>query len=98
MPDSTHHENPSFQKHSVIEFYAELPKQTDAYAGRRIPWSSNNYDGTMEFPYDQIDFGTAELPHRSSKRHELYHKITGCPRYFGGRAQGRRTPSEGRVA
>lgn len=68
----------AFQKQSVIEFYADLRKQIDAYAGRRIPWSSNNYNGAMEFPYDQFDFGTAELPHGSSKPHELYHKITGA--------------------
>jgi len=68
----------AFQKQSLIEFYRDIRKQLDAYAGRRIPWSSNNYNGAMEFPYDLFDFGIAELPHGSSKPHELYHKITGA--------------------
>jgi hypothetical protein len=68
----------AFQKQSLIEFYRDIRKQLDGYAGRRIPWSSNNYNGAMEFPYDLFDFGIAELPHGSSKPHELYHKITGA--------------------
>jgi len=48
----------------------------DAHAGRRIPWSSNNYNGAMEFPYDLFDCGTAGMPHGSSKPHEFYEKIT----------------------
>jgi len=67
-----------FQKKSLIAFYADMRKQLDEYAGRRIPWSSNNYNGAMEFPYDLFDYGTAELQHGSAKPHELYHKITGA--------------------
>ena len=66
----------AFQKESTKEFYAFVRKELDKYAGRRIPWSSNNYDGRSGFPYDLFDYGTAELPHRSAKPDRLYRKIS----------------------
>lgn len=68
----------AFQKKSIIAFYADMRKQLDEYAGRRIPWSSNNYNGNMAFPYDLFDYGTAELQDGSAKPQDLYNKITGA--------------------
>ena len=65
----------AFQADSVREFYAAVRKELDAYAKRRIPWSSNNYDGNMGFPYDLFDYGTAELPPGSAKPDQLYRKL-----------------------
>lgn len=69
-----------FQEESIREFYAEMRKEIDAYAGRRIPWSSNNYGGNMKFPYDLFDYGTAELPHGAAKPDQLYNKIMAATR------------------
>lgn len=65
----------AFQEESIREFYIEMRKEIDAYAKRRIPWSSNNYGGNMAFPYDLFDYGTAELPHGAAKPDQLYNKI-----------------------
>lgn len=65
----------SFQTASVTEFYAFVRTEIDGYANRRIPWSSNNYDGRGGFPYDLFDYGTAELPDRSAQPDELYRRF-----------------------
>lgn len=70
----------AFQTDSVREFYAFVRKELDQYAGRRVPWSSNNYDGRGDFPYDLFDYGTAELPHRSAKPNQLYRRFAAAAR------------------
>jgi len=69
-----------FQADSVRAFYAFVREGIDHYAKRRIPWSSNNYDGRGGFPYDLFDYGIAELPHQSAKPDELYRKFTAAAR------------------
>jgi len=76
----------AFQAESVTDFYAFVRKEIDIYTGRRIPWSSNNYDGNMQFPYDLFDYGTAELPHDSATPDQIYRKIAAATR--AGRQQG----------
>ncbi len=68
------------QRESVEEFYASVRREIDQYAKRRIPWSSNNYDGRGGFPYDLFDFGMAELPHRSAKPGLLYSRFAAAAR------------------
>lgn len=53
-----------FLQASVARFYQDIRGQIDAYAGRHVPFSSNNYAGRWTFPYDHFDFGVAEIPHR----------------------------------
>lgn len=64
----------ALQTESVKEFYAFVRKEIDQYAKRRVPWSSNNYDGRTGFPYDLFDFGIAELPHQSATPDKIYGK------------------------
>ncbi len=70
----------AFQTASVKEFYSFVRREIDHYAKRRIPWSSNNYNGRGGFPYDLFDYGTAELPHRSAKPDLLYRKLAAAAR------------------
>lgn len=65
-----------FQADSIRTFYASVRQELDEYAKRRIPWSSNNYDGKMGFPYDLFDYGTAELPGGSAQPNRLYKKLS----------------------
>jgi len=51
-----------FQKASVHRFYGVVRREIDAYAGRHVPISSNNYAGRWTFPYYLFDYGMAELP------------------------------------
>jgi len=70
----------AFQTDSVKEFYAFARKKINRYAKRRVPWSSNNYDGRIGFPYDLFDYGIAELPQQSAKPDELYRKFASAAR------------------
>ncbi len=64
-----------FQRQSVADFYAWVRPEIDRHAGRRVPMSSNNYDGRWSFPYDLFDFGMAELPPRSATPAALYERF-----------------------
>lgn len=75
----------TFQEASVKEFYACMRKEIDRYAGRHIPFSSNNYDGGTGFPTKLFEYGIAELPERSGKADLLYRKFSESSRQ--GRAQ-----------
>jgi len=61
-----------FQIESVRAFYADMRREIDKHAGRHVPFSSNNYDGRWEFPYELFEYGMAEVPARSAKPDRLY--------------------------
>jgi hypothetical protein len=65
----------AFQTISVARFFVEMRREIDAYAGRRVPWSSNNYNGRVRFPYDQFDYGIAELPHHNAAPPNIFKEI-----------------------
>jgi hypothetical protein len=70
----------ALQTESVEAFYPVIRKDIDQYAKRRVPWSSNNYDGKTGFPYDLFDFGIAELPHESATPEKIYTKFATAAR------------------
>lgn len=69
-----------FQTRSVQEFYDAVRPEIDRYAGRRMPWSSNNYSGWTGFPYDLFDFGIAELPENGGTPENLHRQFTEAAR------------------
>ena len=75
----------ALQTDSVREFYAFVRQEIDRRAGRRVVFSSNNYNGAAGFPYDLFDFGIAELPERSATPVLLHGKFSEAAR--GGRPQ-----------
>lgn len=70
----------ALQTDSVKDFYAFMRREIDQYANRRVPWSSNNYDGRTGFPYDLFDFGIAELPPQSATPDRMYSKFAAAAR------------------
>jgi hypothetical protein len=66
----------AFQTESVKEFYGYVRHEIDRYAGHRVPWSSNNWDGRSGFPFYLFDYGIAELPQKSAMPDELYRKFS----------------------
>jgi hypothetical protein len=71
---------PAFQTDSLKESYAFVRKEIDRHAKRRVPWSSNNYEGRRNFPYDLFDYGMAELPQQSGKPADLCRKFAEAAR------------------
>lgn len=66
-----------FQRQSVREFYADIRRQMDRYAGRHVPLSCNNYRASWtRFPYDLFDFGMAELPEKDAHPPLIHQKLT----------------------
>lgn len=71
----------AFQKASVTDFYRWFRDEIDRYAGRRVPMSSNNYEGVWGFPYNLFDFGIAELPEPLGTPHQMYQKFSWFARH-----------------
>lgn len=65
----------AFQEQSVREFYRHARARIDAHAGRHVVFSSNNYAGRWQFPYDLFEFGMAELPERDADPKTLYERF-----------------------
>jgi hypothetical protein len=64
---------PEIQETSVTRFHQNMKAQAEAYAGRAVPFSCNNFEGDWElFPFSQFDFGIAELPERRFNPEYLY--------------------------
>jgi hypothetical protein len=61
-----------FQKESVRQFFSYVRGEIDRRAGRHIVFSTNNYRGSWEFPYDLFEIGMAELPQRDATPQQLY--------------------------
>ncbi len=75
----------AFQEQSVREFYRVVREQIDAHAGRHVVFSSNNYAGRWQFPYDLFEFGMAELPERDANPKAIYQRLAEARRQ--GKAQ-----------
>jgi len=65
----------AFQEQSVRAFYREARSRIDAHAGRHVVFSSNNYAGRWQFPYDLFEFGMAELPERDTNPKTIYERF-----------------------
>ncbi len=75
----------AFQEESVRAFFREVRQKIDAHAGRHVPFSSNNYAGNWQFPYDMFEMGTAELPKQDANAKTLYQRFADARRH--GKAQ-----------
>lgn len=61
------------QESSVLEFHQWAKQQAEQYAGRKVPFSCNNFRGEWElFPFAEFDYGVAELPERRANPEYLY--------------------------
>lgn len=68
------------QKVSVEDFFKEMGRQIDTYAGRHVPFSSNNYNSDWTSPYNLFDFGMAELPIKDANPQTIYAKFKATER------------------
>ena len=75
----------AFQEDSVRAFFRNVRQKIDAHAGRHVPFSSNNYAGNWQFPYDMFEMGTAELPKQDANAKTLYQRFAEARRH--GKAQ-----------
>ncbi len=57
----------AFQKGSVERFYGDIRRELNTWAGRRISFSCNNFEGKWHWPYTLFDFGMAECDHPSPR-------------------------------
>ena len=74
--DSLGVQPPDIQETSVREFHQKMKQQAEVLAGRPVPFSCNNFEGDWElFPFDQFDFGLAEVPERRANPEYLYATI-----------------------
>lgn len=74
--DSLGVQPPDIQEVSVKEFHRLMKKQTEALAGRPVPFSCNNFEGDWElFPFSEFDFGVAEIPERRTNPEYLFATI-----------------------
>ncbi len=74
--DSLGVQPPDIQEVSAREFHQKMKQQAEALAGRPVPFSCNNFEGDWElFPFDQFDFGVAEVPERRANPEYLYATI-----------------------
>lgn len=74
--DSLHVSPPDIQEASVLQFHQTMKRRAEAYAGRPVPFSCNNFEGDWElFPFDFFDFGIAEIPERRANPEYLYATI-----------------------
>lgn len=65
-----------FQAESVTEFFREIRKQINDYAGRHVPLSCNNYLAEWtRFPYAQFKIGMAEVPEEEARPELIYKKL-----------------------
>lgn len=63
----------AIQEQSVLEFHRWAKAEAEKYAGRTVPFSCNNFRGEWElFPFDQFDYGVAELPTRRANPEYIY--------------------------
>jgi hypothetical protein len=65
----------AFQEQSVRAFYRDVRSEIDKHAGRHVVFSSNNYAGRWQFPYDLFEFGMAELPERDAVPKTIYERF-----------------------
>ncbi len=63
-----------FQTESVGRFFSYVRAEIDRRVGRHIVFSSNNYRGSWEFPYDLFELGMSELPQREATPLTLYER------------------------
>ncbi|RMD95862.1 MAG: hypothetical protein D6816_19735 [Bacteroidetes bacterium] len=64
---------PEIQEQSVVDFHRWAKQQANAYAGREVPFSCNNFRGEWElFPFDEFAYGVAELPERRANPEYIY--------------------------
>ena len=70
----------AFQEDSVRAFYRDVRAEIDAYAGRHVVFSSNNYAGRWHFPYDLFEMGMAELPERDANPKAMYERFADARR------------------
>jgi len=63
-----------FQTQSVGQFFSYVRAEIDRRVGRHIVFSSNNYRGSWEFPYNLFELGMAELPQREATPMTLYER------------------------
>lgn len=70
----------AFQEESVRAFFRHVRARIDAHAGRHVAFSSNNYTGSWQSPYDLFEFGMAELPERDANPKTLYQKFADARR------------------
>lgn len=75
----------AFQEQSVRAFFQDTRAQIDAHAGRHVVFSSNNYAGRWQFPYELFEFGMAELPERDANPKTIYQRLAEARRQ--GKAQ-----------
>ena len=66
---------PEIQQESVARFYTDMRTAINAYAGRRVPFSCNNYNGSTNFPAALFDFGIAELPEKQANPLNIYRTL-----------------------
>jgi hypothetical protein len=74
-----------FQKVSAVEYFNYIFQQTNAYAGKSVPFSSNNVGGVWSSPYDCFSFGIAELSESQLSVPELWLKYNAAVSF--GKAQ-----------
>ncbi len=70
----------AFQEQSVRAFYRDVRSQIDKHAGRHVVFSSNNYAGRWQFPYDLFEFGMAELPERDTNPNTINERFADARR------------------
>jgi hypothetical protein len=65
----------AFQKESVERFYRDMRREIDSFAGRRVPFSCNNYGGRWDGIYALFDYGVAELNEKSANPPYMYARL-----------------------
>ncbi len=71
-----------FQEASVREFFRDVRAEIDARANRHVVFSTNNYRGSWDSPYDLFEIGMAELP-LAEARPENLHRLLADARAKG---------------
>lgn len=64
-----------FQRLSVEGFQSRLHHAVEAHFGRRIPFSSNNFDILWHSPFHLFDYGMCELPKRSQDPATIFERL-----------------------
>jgi hypothetical protein len=61
-----------FQIASVSPFYKDIRLAINKIAERKVPFSSNNYNGNWGYPYNLFDYGVSELPEAEVSPEKIY--------------------------
>lgn len=63
----------AFQEKSVLAFHKKMKQKAEAFTGRHVPFSCNNFRGDWElFPHGFFDYGIAEAPVRRGNPEYIY--------------------------